>query len=249
METLGLFLLASLIVGASKGGLAAAGALAVPILSIWMDPLIAAGVLLPIFVISDVVGVWLYRHEFSRKNVLLLIPAGLVGVILATILAPYVSSTYAELATGLVGLFYCGHTLGKKLRGQDAVVPFNPAKGAFWGVLTGITSFISHTGAPPFQSFVLPQKLPKMQYAGTNTLVFAAINLFKLPAYSAVGLFANIHVPMLLAMAVVASVGAVLGRRLAQWLPEATFTLVIQLLLFVVSCYLVIKALSHLIGQ
>ena len=246
METLGLFLLAALIVGASKGGLASAAALAVPILSLWMDPLMAAGVLLPIFLVSDVVGVWLYRREFSARNVALLIPAGLVGVILATFLAPYISRSVAEMATGLVGLFYCGHAVGKKLRGRTEVVPFRPAKGMFWGALTGVTSFISHTGAPPFQTFVLPQKLPKMQYAGTNTLVFAAINLFKLPAYSTVGLFANIHLPTLLAMAAVASVGAVLGRRLALWMPEAVYMFVIQALLFVVSAYLVIKASGQL---
>lgn len=247
METLALFLLASLIVGASKGGLASAGTLAVPLLSIWMDPLTAAGVLLPIFIVSDVVGVWLYRREFSAKNVLLLIPAGLFGVILATFLAPYISTAFAELATGCVGLFYCAHTLRKKLRGQDAVVPFRLVPGVFWGALSGITSFISHTGAPPFQSFVLPQKLPKMEYAGTNTLVFAAINLFKLPAYASVGMMTSLHLPTLAAMAVVASVGAVLGRRLAQWLPEAVFMLVIQGLLFVVSVYLVVKGLIDLV--
>lgn len=248
METLGLFLLASLIVGASKGGLASSGALAVPILSLWMDPLMAAGVLLPIFIISDVVGVWLYRREFSAKNVLLLIPAGLVGVIVASFLAPYVSRPIAELATGLVGVFYCGQAARNKLLRRDASVPFRPARGAFWGALTGITSFISHTGAPPFQSFVLPQKLPKMQYAGTNTLVFAAINLFKLPGYASVGMMSGIHLPTLLSMAAVASVGAVLGRRLAQRLPEQVYLLVIQSLLFVVSLYLVGKGMSQLIA-
>ncbi|TNF17265.1 MAG: sulfite exporter TauE/SafE family protein [Rhodobacteraceae bacterium] len=248
MGTLGLFLFAALIVGASKGGLSTAAALAVPILSIWMDPLIAAGVLLPVFLVSDVVGVWLYRHEFSRANVLLLIPAGLAGVILATFLAPHVSSVHLALATGLVGLFYCGQAWLKQLRGRNAAVPFRPGPGIFWGVLTGITSFISHTGAPPFQSFVLPQRLPKMQYAGTNTLVFAAINLFKLPAYAAVGLFADVDVPLLLAMALVATLGAVLGRRLAQWMPEAVFTLVIQILLFVVSLYLVGNSLTRMLA-
>lgn len=247
METLALFLLASLIVGASKGGLAAAGALAVPLLSLWLDPLTAAGALLPIFIISDVVGVWLYRREYSARNVLLLIPAGLVGVIIATFLAPVISTAFAELATGGVGLFYCGHALRKRLSGSDAAVPFQPVKGAFWGTLTGITSFISHTGAPPFQSFVLPQKLPNLQYAGTNTLVFAAINLFKLPAYISVGMTTGLHVPTLISMAVVASIGAVLGRRLALWLPAGVYLAVIQVVLFGVSVYLVCKALVHLI--
>jgi uncharacterized membrane protein YfcA len=245
MEQFGLLLLASLIIGASKGGLASAGALAVPILSIWMDPLVAAGLLLPIFIVSDVVGVWLYRREFSAKNVLLLIPAGLIGVILASFLAPFISSTIAALVTGLIGLFYCAQVLRKKLLGQNAVVPFQPVKGVFWGALTGITSFVSHTGSPPFQSFVLPQKLPKMQYAGTNTLVFAAINLFKLPAYASVGLMTSFHGPTLISMVLTASVGAVLGRRLAQRLPEGVYLLVIQTLLFVVSTYLVGNALNQ----
>lgn len=245
MEHIGLLLLASLIIGASKGGLASAGALAVPILSIWMDPLVAAGLLLPIFIISDVVGVWLYRREFSAKNVLLLIPAGLIGVILASFLAPFISSTSAAMVTGLIGLFYCGQAFQKKLRGQNSVVPFQPIKGVFWGTLTGITSFVSHTGSPPFQSFVLPQRLPKMQYAGTNTLVFAAINLFKLPAYASVGLMTGFHGPTLFSMVVIASAGAVLGKRLAQWLPEDLYLLVIQILLFLVSTYLVGNALSQ----
>lgn len=247
MEHIALLLLASLIVGASKGGLASAGALAVPILSIWMDPLMAAGFLLPIFIISDIVGVWLYRREYSTKNVLLLIPAGLVGVILATFLTPFISSTIATLMTGLIGVFYCAQVLKKKLRKQDVKVPFNPIKGVFWGALTGITSFISHIGAPPFQSFMLPQKLPKMQYAGTNTLVFAAINLFKFPAYASVGLMTGFHWPTLLSMAVVASIGAVLGRRLAQWLPEEAYFIAIQILLFIVSTYLVVKAINQMI--
>jgi uncharacterized membrane protein YfcA len=247
MDQIGLLLVASLIIGASKGGLASAGALAVPILSLWMDPLVAVGLLLPIFIVSDVVGVWLYRREFSAQNVLLLIPAGLIGVILASFLAPFISSTIATLATGLIGLFYCAQALSKKLRGQNSAVPFQPIKGFIWGALTGVTSFISHTGAPPFQSFVLPQKLPKMQYAGTNTLVFAAINLFKLPAYASVGILTGFHGPTLIAMVVIASAGAILGRRLAQWLPEDVYLGVIQTLLFLISTYLVSKALYELV--
>jgi len=207
----------------------------------------AAGLLLPIYIVSDVAGVWLYRREFSAKNVLLLIPAGLVGVVIATLLAPYISPAIAAFATGAIGIFYCVQALGKRLRGQESTAPFKPLKGIFWGTLTGITSFISHTGSPPFQSFVLPQKLPKMQYAGTNTIVFSAINLFKLPAYASVGLMAEFNWPIFLGMAVIATLGAVLGRRLSQWLPENVYYLAIQILLFIVSIYLVAKAMVELI--
>jgi hypothetical protein len=48
--------LAALLVGLSKGGLPAVGMLAVPLLSLLMSPVKAAVLLLPIFVISDVLG-------------------------------------------------------------------------------------------------------------------------------------------------------------------------------------------------
>lgn len=242
-----LFLLASLIIGVAKGGLATAGALAVPLLSIWMDPFLAAGILLPVFIASDAVGVWLYRREYSARNVLLLVPAGLVGVILASLAAPHVSAPAAAFATGMIGLFYCAQALIRKLRKRDEARPFDPVKGFFWGALTGITSFVSHTGAPPFQSFMLPQKLPKMDYAGTNTIVFAAINLFKLPAYLSVGMMVSFNLRNTIAMIAVASVGAVLGRKLAQRLPASAYVLAIQILLFVVSTYLVTKSLPDLV--
>ena len=62
-------------------------------------------------------------------------------------------------------------------------------RGVFWGTIAGFTSFVSHTGGPPYQAYVLPQKLPKMMFAGTSTIVFAVINLVKLVPYWALGQF------------------------------------------------------------
>jgi uncharacterized protein len=242
-----LYALAALIVGASKGGLASAGALAIPLLSIWMDPLVAAGVLLPIFIASDVLGVWLYRREFSTPNLKVLIPAGAAGVLLAALLAPYLSAALATLLTGLIGLSYCIQVVVRQMRGRTGRVAFDVRKGVFWGMLTGMTSFISHSGAPPFQAFVLPQGLPKMHYAGTVTIVFAAINLCKLPAYEAVGLMDRFEWRGFAGMAAFALAGVVVGRKLTQWLPDRIYIGLIQALLFVLSVYLVVVGTAELL--
>jgi uncharacterized membrane protein YfcA len=55
------------------------------------------------------------------------------------------------------------------------------------------------------------------------------------------------HWPTLIAMASVATLGAVLGKKLSQRLPERIYFFVIQTLLFVVSVYLVGKALGQMI--
>lgn len=233
-EHLPFLFLAALIVGMSKGGLSSAGSLAVPMLAIWVDPLTAAAFLLPVYIISDAAAVWLYRHSFSSRNLAILIPAGLAGVALATIVAPLVPVAVIIVATGLIGLAYC--IKAWFLTPHDA--PARPAdigRGALWGLVTGLTSFVSHSGAPPFQAYVLPQKLPKLVYAGTTTFVFAAINLSKLPAYMELGLMDGLDWRLIAVLCVAAVAGAWLGRRIAILLPEKIYLQVLQTLLFLLS--------------
>ena len=58
---------AVMLVGLSKGGLGPLGALAVPILSLVISPVQAAGLTLPIFVLSDIVAVVSYRRSFDVR--------------------------------------------------------------------------------------------------------------------------------------------------------------------------------------
>ena len=82
-DSLAFFLMAgaaAFLVGASKGGLPMVGALGVPLLALVMPPVAAAALLLPVYIVSDVVGLWAYRHEYSRRNLGILIPAMIFGV-------------------------------------------------------------------------------------------------------------------------------------------------------------------------
>lgn len=63
------------------------------------------------------------------------------------------------------------------------------AGGIVWGALSGFTSTIIQAGAPPFQVFVLPQRLPKMTLVGTMTIFFALVNIMKVAPYLALGQF------------------------------------------------------------
>jgi len=238
-------LIAAIFVGMSKGGLTSAAALAVPMLALWYDPLVAAAFLLPVYIVSDVAAVWLYRREFDVTNVKLLIPCGLAGVALATLLAPFIPVAALTLATGLIGLAYCLRVWLSRRAAEPRTAPL-PA-GIFWGVLTGITSFVSHSGGPPFQTYVLPQRLPKLVYAGTTTMVFATINLAKLPAYWSLGLMDNLKPILLVVLCATAIAGAVAGRKVAEWLPEQAYTRMIEVLLFILSLRLIWQGFAGLV--
>jgi uncharacterized membrane protein YfcA len=236
-------LLAAFIVGMSKGGLTSAGTLGVPLLAGWINPLEAAALLLPVYLISDLISVWLYRREFSTPNLKLLIPAGLAGIALASVLAPWLSVPLLTLVTGLIGLAYCLKAwLGKPHP------PRTPAKaaGIFWGVVTGVTSFFSHSGAPPYQMYVLPQQMPKLIYAGTTTMVFTAINFAKLPGYFALGLFDTMSAKALLLPCLAGVAGAFAGRWAAIVLPPKAYIRIIQWLLLALSLRLLWQGVTGL---
>lgn len=110
-----------------------------PILAMAIPPITAAALLLPIFVASDFVGLYLYRKEFSRRNLLILIPAALVGVGTGWLFSANLSSLFIGMLVGLVGvLFYANAWFGKRFR--EAARPADVGRGLFWGVLTGLTS-------------------------------------------------------------------------------------------------------------
>jgi len=237
--------LASLFVGLSKGGLPGIGALAVPLMALKIDPLTAAALLLPIYLISDVFGLWLYRHSFSTRNLSILIPAGLFGVLIGYLIVPFVSVPIISIGVALVGIWYCLKSwFGRAKYNQPR--PADIPRGLFWGTMAGITSFISHTGAPPYQMYVLPQKLPKMVFAGTTTITFAAINLAKLPPYLALGQFPEFQTKPIAILIGVAVAGAYLGARLTKILPEIIFFRTVEIALFLISLRLIWKAWGDL---
>lgn len=244
LET-GLLVLAALMVGTAKGGMASAGAMAVPMLALFMSPLEAAALLLPVYIVTDMVAVWLYRRDFSAPNLRIFLPAMLVGIALATLISPVTPEAALLVFTGCIGLWYC---LRAWLSPAAAPAPLaQPLPGLFWGTVAGVTTFISHSGAPPAQAYLLPQRLKKLDFAGTMALSFAAANLAKLPAYGSIGLFEGLDWGLAVALAAAGCCGTGIGRWLTTTLPEALYLTVVQALLFLLSCVLLVRGGSALL--
>jgi len=232
---------AAFLVGASKGGLPMVGALGVPLMALVMPPVAAAALLLPVYIVSDWVGLWAYRHEFSKRNLAILLPAMVVGVGAGWATAKITPEWTVTLLVGVVGLYYCATVVLRKANAPPhrADVP----RGLFWGALTGFTSFVSHTGAPTFQTYVLPQKLPKMVFAGTSTIAFAIINVVKLVPYWALGQFNPGNLKLAAILSPLAILGAVVGYIGTSKLPEQLFYRLVEVALFLISLKLIYDAL------
>ena len=126
--------------------------------------------------------------------------------------------------------------------------PARVVPGFFWGVLTGITTFITHSGGPPTQAFLLPQQLPRLVFAGTIAIVFAISNLAKLPGYYALGLFADLPWTLVFALTAIGLAGTYIGRQVVKRLNDQTYVRVIEVLLFTLSIVMFWKATSILLS-
>jgi uncharacterized membrane protein YfcA len=229
--------LAALLVGLSKGGLPTVGMLAVPLLSLFMSPVAAAVLLLPIYIISDVVSVWLYRKNFSAPNLKILIPAGMLGVGIGWLTASVTSDSAVKLMIGCLGVGFCLNTWLRKTP-QDKQ-PVNARKGWFWGTVAGFTSFISHAGGPPFQIYMLPQRLPKLEFAGTATLLFAVINAAKIWPYHMLQPYSTDELLRAADLIPFALFGTVMGAYLTRKIADVWFYRLVQAGLFAVSLKLI----------
>jgi uncharacterized membrane protein YfcA len=234
--------LAAALVGLSKGGLPTVGMLSVPILSLFMSPLKAVVLLLPIYIISDMVGLWLYRKNFSATNLKILVPAGVGGVLVGWLTASLVSDTAVKMMIGLMGVGFVLNAWRKR-HTELAPRPARWGQGLLWGSLSGFTSFISHAGGPPFQVYLLPQKLPKLVFAGTSTVFFAVINLAKLGPYHQLMPYRHEDMVGALVLIPFALVGTVAGAYLTRKIADEGFFKWVQVGLLALSVQLIVDAL------
>ena len=230
--------LTAMLVGASKGGLPLLGALATPLLAMVLPPVTAAGLLLPVFVVTDMFGLYTYRRRYNRRLLLILIPATTLGVAFGWATASLIPE---RAVTGLVGVLGLGFSLNLLLRtpSQGAGRPASVPPGLFWGTIAGFTSFVSHTGGPPYQVYVLPQKLDKATFAGTTTILFAYVNAIKLIPYYALGQLNPANLKVAAVLLVPAILAVAVGVRLVKIMPEKLFFRLVIWALFAISLKLI----------
>ncbi len=148
---------AVILLGLSKGGFTGLSALAMPMLSLETSPVRAAAIVLPVLIVQDWVSVWAFRRDFSPRNLLILVPASVIGIVAGWLLAARVSEDAVRLAVGVISIVFVVYMLLRDRLGMAAVERPGVPGGVLWGSLAGFTSFISHAGAPRFKSTSCPR--------------------------------------------------------------------------------------------
>jgi uncharacterized membrane protein YfcA len=182
-------LIAAAVVGLAKGGLGSVGVLAVPVLSLVMSPVQAAGIILPILVVSDGFSLWTWWKSWDLRTLSIMLPGAVFGVGVGWATAALVHEEAVRLIVGVVAV---GFVLRWALQGRASRArarPQRPVAGSIWGALAGYTSFVAHAGGPPFSVYAMPLNLDPKLLTGTSVVFFAVVNALKLGPYFALGQF------------------------------------------------------------
>lgn len=220
--------------GLGKGGLSGIGMLATPLLASVIPPVSAAAIMLPVLLVQDVFSIWNYRRDYDLGNLAILVPSGVIGIAAGYLLAAHLSQAAVALALGAISIIFALRSLlGPMAMPRPGKRP-STVFGWICGAMAGFTSMIAHAGGPPFQIYVMPQRLARDVFVGTGVILFGILNLIKVVPYLALGqLTANsLKASLLLAPLAIAATfaGIWLVRRIDQ---EKFYTITYALLALV----------------
>jgi uncharacterized membrane protein YfcA len=239
-------IVAVILLGLSKGGFFGLGVMALPLMSLEVPPLQAAAIILPTVIAQDVLTVWTYRHTWSAWNLKIMIPSMAAGIMLGALFAASLTAAHIRLAIGLIaGLFVLRHWLGQRFERLSPKPDI--VTGVIFGTIGGFTTMLANAGGPAWQMHLLPQRLDKLTYVGTFSMLFAASNLIKIPAYGALGQLTleNLAIgALLLPLAVAANYA---GIWLVRKTPTELFFRIAYVLMFLISIELIRSGLVEML--
>jgi uncharacterized membrane protein YfcA len=224
-------------IGFAKGGFNGLGALLTPILALVLPVASAVGVLLPMLMVGDAFALYMYWKEWDLDLIKRMLPAGIIGALAGTFLLSSVSPDGLRIILGIFVLLLVAY---KFLSDRIQAIRYEPRP---WhapaaGFLAGLASGMFNSGGPPFNSYLLFQKLKARPFIATTAIYFALLNLIKVPGFLYTGV---LDLPLLFSLWWVfpfIPVGIWVARMTLTRLSPSAFEWIIIVLLIFSSLWL-----------
>jgi len=217
-------ILAVLLTGISKSGFGGAlGGIAVPLLSLFIAPPLAAAAMLPALCVMDACGLRAYWRQWSCKELKIILPGGVIGIALGSIVFGTLSTVALQSIVGGIAILCAVDRLfGLRDRLKSEHIP-GALSGLGWSAAAGLAGALAHAGGPLILIYLLGRRLPKESFVATSVVYFAAMNIAKIVPYLAFGLFTKPVLQLAIALSVLAPLGVWLGYTAQKRLPEKPF--------------------------
>jgi uncharacterized membrane protein YfcA len=213
---------AAFLIGFNKAGVAGTlGPFVTVLLALAMPADEAVGLLLPILIVADWFTVAAHWRRWDTKIYLRLLAAAVIGILIGSEIISVVSEdVLRRIIAVTMLLFAVVYVKGRSIRLDQAKL------GAYaWpaGATAGLVSTLAHQGGPPIFIYLMTTNLPPRRFVATSAILFATINLLKVPGYLHAGLLDGHLILTTMWAWVMIPVGVLVGRALVDKINRVWF--------------------------
>jgi uncharacterized protein len=229
------------------------GSLAMPLVASVSDIPTAISVLLPTYVVMDLIVAWTYRKSVPFAFVWPMALSGIAGVFLAAVVYRLVETTYLAIFLGLMSMLIGIKFFVQRARNGQKVIPVPDPTVRNWPRIIGLNGASGFTsfflmGEAPIQLFMLPFRLAPQVYVAVLVWFFAIINWTKIPIVLAMGIVTIDSLWVSLMLLPIMPLGIMFGKYINSRLPKEPFYLVVHVLLIILGIYLILNAIRQISG-
>jgi len=215
---------AAFFLGLSKTGLPGAGILAIPFIAAVIPAKASTGLVLPMLIVGDLFAVAWYRRHAEWVHLIRLLPYAILGILIGWKIMGRITDAQLRPLIGVIILVLLGlHLWRNRSAITEAPIPKSHWVPASLGLSAGITTMLANAAGPIMTIYLMTMRLPKAAFIGTGAWYFLIVNVLKVPLSAQMGLITPASLWINLALSPLIIVGALLGIRIANRLPEKLF--------------------------
>jgi uncharacterized membrane protein YfcA len=233
------------------------GSLGMPLVAAVSDIPTAISILLPTYVIMDLIVAIIYRRKVRFDIMWPMAAAGVAGVGLAALVFYRINADILAIGLGIMsfvlGVHYFVTRFAMGQPPQPDSEPGTRPGGRRWPrtiVLNGASGFTSFflMGEAPVQAYLLPYRLAPQIYVGVLVWFFFIINWVKMPIVMSMGLVTIDTLWVSLMLLPIMPLGILVGKTIATRIPKEPFYIIVHGLLVVLGVYLIVSGAWGLQG-
>lgn len=172
-----------MLIGMSKVGVPGVSMIVVPILAVIFGGKLSTGILLPMLVMADILGVSYYRRHAEWKYLIKILPWAFIGVSIALWVGTIVNDEQFKNLIAILVFVCVALMLWKDRSNSQKFFPDRWWFSASMGILGGFATMIGNVAGPIFAIYLLAIHLPKNSFIGTGAWFFLIVNVIKFPLH------------------------------------------------------------------
>ena len=220
--------ISAFLIGLSKSGFTGASIPVPSIMAALFPARASTGIILPILISADIIGVTYYRRHANIPALSRILPFALAGIIAGYFILGALDDKIMRpfLATLMLVLILL--TILKETGViPDERIPRNLAFAGVMGVLAGLTTMTANAAGPVMIVYLIAMNLEKREFIGTAAWFFFIVNLIKVPFSASLGLITSSSLTFDLLLFPAVLTGAITGIITVKMVSQKLFRTVV----------------------